>query len=272
MFFALFQLNRNESQCGIFAIRIRSLRCQNGLVAVFGGLILLKCVEASRGKVGGGEADAGFLRFLCCEIKLNGGRLVKIFRSEDFAEAIGPGCGELTGLELHDKLLIGSARGSRVSCHAVTLGQAKKGLITHRSGRAGNQKGLILRNRQIVEFARVKRVCATQHRFSRRTTPATGRDADILRVIQNSRRRSRLRGWRNWRGLDSRRQNSRSGRLYRLSPADLNWLSIGEAVHPRGILIIFQRWRICRQGAAHLLGLGDGSQAEQRENENPLHC
>ena len=158
MFFALFQLNSGEGQCGIFAIGIRSLRCQNGLVAVFGGLILLKCVEASRGKVGSGEADAGLFGFPCCEIELNGGRLMKVFRGEDFAKAIGPGCGELTSLKLHDQLLVSGAGGSCVSCHAVTLGQTEKGRIAGGRGGARNQKCLILRNSQVVELARVEGV------------------------------------------------------------------------------------------------------------------
>jgi hypothetical protein len=58
---------------------------------------------------------AGFLHGLPRgDIELNGGRLVKFFRSEDFSEAVGTGSSELAGLELHDKLLVSGAGGSRV--------------------------------------------------------------------------------------------------------------------------------------------------------------
>ena len=233
---------------------------------------MVERLEASRGEVGGGEADAGLLGLAGREIELDSGRLVQIFRGEDLSKAVGPGCGELAGLELHDELLVGGTGGGCISRHTMALGQAEKGFSTQWRSRIRNQESLILRDGEIVELARVECVRTAKRRFRRRTATAGWSDANILRIIQNSCRRGGLRDRRNRGGLENwRRCSGRSG-LYRLGTAHLDGLAIRQTIHPRGILIIFHRGSVCRKGAAHLLGLAQRSHAEQRENDKPLHC
>ena len=196
---------------------------------------------------------------------------MQIFRGKNFAKAVGTGCGELAGLELHDELLVGGTGRGCISRHTMALGQAEKGFSTQWRSRIRNQESLILRDSEIVELARIKCIRTAQRRFCKRTA-AGWSDTNILRIIQNSCRRGGLRDRRNRGGLENWRRCGRRSGLYRLGTAHLDGLAIRQPIHPRGILIIFHRRSVCRQGAAHLLGLAQRSHAEQRENDGPLHC
>ena len=274
LFFSLFQLNRGEGKRGIFAIGILALGCQNGLVTVFRGLILLEGFEASCGEIGCSQANTRLLGFAGGEIELDGGGLVKVFHSEDFAEAVGPCCSKLAGLKLHEKLFVSGTGGDSVSCHSVALGQTKEGHIAGWRGGVRNQKRLILRNGQIVELARVEIVCAIQRRVRMRTHTACGRDANVLRVIQNGGCGSGLRGCRNWRRFHCGRWNSLcgSGWLHRLRTANFHRLTIRQAIHPGRVLIVIQRRGIRRQRTANFLSIANGTKAQKGENRSPLHC
>ena len=203
---------------------------------------------------------------------MDGGGLMEVVGSEHFAEAVGPCSSKLSGLELHEQLFVSGTGSGSISSHAVTLREAKERRIASGRGGVRDEKSFILRNGQIVELARVEVVRAIQRRVRMRTRTACRRDANVLRVIQNRSNRSRLWGWWSWSQVNNRRGNSGSMGLNRLGSANLDWLSIGQTVHPRGILIVFQRRRICRQCPANFLSAANNDCAKQCENRSPLHC